>query len=70
MTDLIPTIDTNAAAPKSASQDGTSASQHPLTEQIAADKYTKSAAALQNRPLGIRYVGVRGPAASDIYRDC
>ena len=66
MPDLIPAINTNATAPQHAAQDGTSAAQQPLSQQIAADQYIKSAGALQNRPLGIRYVKAAAPAASDM----
>ena len=63
MADLIPTIGGAAANPRSAAADGTQAMSHSLPDLIAADRYTKSAAA---GPLG----GIRFSqfvASDDIY---
>jgi hypothetical protein len=62
-TDLLPSIATNAAAPKSASGDSGSMSQHSLPDQIAADRYQKAAAA---PGLGIRLLKIRRPGAVDL----
>ena len=52
------TLDTqirdNAAGPKKATGDSGSVEQHPLTEQIAADRYLASKKAARSRGLGIR----------------
>lgn len=39
--DLVDQIEANAKGPSSASVDGQSASQHPLKDQIAADRYVR-----------------------------
>ena len=46
----------NAAAPKKASNDSTSMEQHPLPDQIAADKYLESKRASRGKGLGIKLV--------------
>jgi len=66
MSDLLPTIQSVATGPRSASVDGASGAAMPLRDLIEADAYAKSAAALQNRSLGIRYVKLRAPGSSDI----
>jgi len=38
----------NAAAPKTVTSDGTTVTQHDLSDQIAADKYRRKAAALSS----------------------
>ena len=38
----------NAAAPKSVTSDGTTVTQHDLSDQIAADKYRRKASALSS----------------------
>ena len=52
--DLDNTIRDNAAGPKRATGDSGSVEQHPLTEQIAADRYLASKKATQSKRLGIR----------------
>lgn len=52
-TDLSQTIRDNAAAPAEVTVDGRSAKQHPLPEQIAADKYLASKQATRKKGLGI-----------------
>ncbi len=50
-------IEENAVGPKSASGDTGSVTQHPLPDQIEADKYTKAKNATRaGNGLGIRYV--------------
>lgn len=63
-TDLSTAIATNAAGPAKAAGDSGSMEQHPLPDQIAADRYlaAKNAA---TRGLGIRHVKLVPPGASD-----
>ncbi|NLX57704.1 MAG: hypothetical protein GXY74_01290 [Phycisphaerae bacterium] len=49
-------ISENAAGPKSASGDAGSMEQHPLPDQIAADKYLESKRASRGKGLGIKLV--------------
>jgi hypothetical protein len=44
----------NAAGPKKATGDSGSVEQHPLADQIAADRYLASKQAARSRGLGIR----------------
>ena len=44
----------NAAGPKKATGDSGSVEQHPLNDQIAADRYLASKKAARSRGLGIR----------------
>ena len=48
------TIRDNAAGPKKATGDSGSVEQHPLNDQIAADRYLASKKAAQSKGLGIR----------------
>lgn len=52
--ELDDTIQQNAAAPKKASNDSTSMEQHPLPDQIAADKYLESKKASRAKGLGVK----------------
>ena len=61
--DLTETIRENAAAPAEATVDGRSAKQHPLPDQIEADRYLASKQAAR-RKLGIRMAKVIPPGAS------
>ena len=47
-------IQQNAAGPKKASSDSVSVEQHPLGDQIAADKYLESKKATRAKGLGIK----------------
>jgi len=47
-------IQQNAAGPKKASGDSGSIEQHPLADQIAADKYLESKKASRAKGLGIK----------------
>jgi len=58
------TIRDNAAGPKRATGDSGSVEQHPLTEQIAADRYLASKKATQSKRLGIR-ISKLVPSGSD-----
>jgi hypothetical protein len=50
------TILQNAQNPSKASGDGVSVEQHPLTDQIAADKYLASKQAVRTKGLGIKLI--------------
>lgn len=52
--DLRETIANNAAGPAEARSDNSSAKQHSLADQIAADKYLKSQQAAASGGLGIK----------------
>ncbi len=45
----------NASNPAKVSSDGLSVEQHPLADQIAADKYLASKNAMRKKGLGIRF---------------
>ena len=51
--DLADTIHTNAQSPAKASGDSGSMEQHPLPDQIAADRYLESKKAARGKGLGI-----------------
>jgi len=53
-TDLDNTIEENATGPKKASGDSGSVEQHPLKDQIEADKYLAAKKAAQAKGLGIK----------------
>lgn len=61
--DLTNAIKQNATAPAEASVDGQSVKQHPLRDQIAADRHVSSRNAAKKR-LGIRMTRVIPPGAS------
>ena len=52
---LADTIARRAAQPASATQDGTTMTQHSLSEQIAADRYLSSKSAARRRGTGLRF---------------
>ena len=52
--DLADTIEENAAGPKKASGDSGSVEQHPLKDQIEADKYLAAKKAVRSKGLGIK----------------
>jgi hypothetical protein len=52
--DLQHTIRDNAAGPRKASGDSGSVEQHPVEDQIAADKYLESKKASRSKGLGIK----------------
>jgi len=55
MTDTLDnSIQTNAQGPAKASGDAGSMEQHPLSEQIAADKYLQSKKASRAKGLGLK----------------
>ena len=57
------TIKTNAEGPKRASGDSGSVEQHPLKDQIAADRYLASKAAMKGKGLGIKFTKTVPPGA-------
>lgn len=62
--DLVKQIEENATKPASASQDGRSASQHSLSDQIAAAKFVGTQKAQQNGGLGIRITRLKPPGGA------
>jgi hypothetical protein len=60
MADLTTNISTNAQGPSRAAGDRGSMEQHPLPDQIAADKYLKANAAAAANPMaGVRHFKIR-----------
>jgi hypothetical protein len=55
----------NAAGPASASGDSGSVSQHSLRDQIEADRYLSSRAAMSRRHRGLRISRIVPPGAGD-----
>ena len=62
--DLDSKIRESASGPKRASGDSGSVEQHPLKDQIAADKHLASKQAAASKGLGIRRVKLSPPGAS------
>ena len=58
------TIHDNAAGPAEASVDGQSVKQHPLKDQIDADRYLASKRATGGRGLGIKTTKLVPPGAA------
>ncbi len=52
--DLSQAIETNAEGPKKASGDSGAVEQHPIADQITADKYLESKKAARNPGLSIK----------------
>ena len=52
--DLDNAIEENATGPKRATGDSGSVEQHPLEDQIAADKYLAAKKAVRSKGLGIK----------------
>ena len=59
--DLASAIRENAEGPRSASGDSGSMQQHPLPDQIAADKYLASKGAMARKGLGLTRVKIVPP---------
>ena len=57
-------IKDNAAGPKKASGDSGSMEQHGLPDQIAADKYLASKAAMTKRNFGLRRAKIVPPGTA------
>ncbi len=62
---LTDAIRENASGPASASGDSVSVSQHSLKDQIEADRYLASRAAVSRRHRGLRFSRVVPPGAGD-----
>ncbi|MCG3180946.1 MAG: hypothetical protein BIFFINMI_03312 [Phycisphaerae bacterium] len=56
-------IKENAAGPAKASGDSGSMEQHPLPDQIAADKYLANKKAMASQTLGLRRAKIVPPGA-------
>lgn len=61
--DLEQPIRDNAAGPAKASGDSGSMEQHPLPDQIAADRYLASKQAAKSKRLGLRFTKLVPPGA-------
>jgi hypothetical protein len=51
-TDIETQIDSSATSPKTVTIDGTTTTEHPLPEQIAADRYRRANRAMSNAGCG------------------
>ena len=58
------TIADNAAGPKKATGDSGSMEQHPLADQIEADRYLASKQAMRSKAKGIRLTKLVPPGAA------
>lgn len=54
----------NAAGPSKVAGDAGTVEQHPLTEQIAADRYLRSKEAARSKGLGVRITKIVPPGAN------
>lgn len=62
--DLTDAIRENASGPKKAAGDSGSMEQHPLSDQIEADRYLRSSQATKKgKGLGLRFVKLIPPGA-------
>jgi hypothetical protein len=61
MADLATAIETNASGPKKAAGDSGSVEQHPLPEQIEADKYLSGKTAADANHRGLRFTKLVPP---------
>ena len=62
--ELDATIEENAKGPAKATGDSGSMEQHPLPDQIAADRYLQSKKAAQSKGLGIALRKLSPPGAA------
>lgn len=53
--ELDDTIEENAKGPAKATGDSGSVEQHPIPDQIAADRYLQSKKAARNKGLGVKF---------------
>jgi hypothetical protein len=53
----------NAAGPRQVSADGVSVEQHPLADQIAADRYLAGKKAMSSPTFGLRVAKIVPPGA-------
>lgn len=63
--DLTDAIEANALAPKKVQEGDTTVEQHPLQDQIAADRYIRSRNAVLNGGLGIYHKRLVPPGTAD-----
>jgi len=61
--DLTGQIQTTAANPSQAAQDGLSASAQPIPDLIAADKYLKASESNGKPPFGVVFAKIVSPGA-------
>jgi len=61
MADLQQTISNNATKPQTVSVDGMTATQHPLPDQIAADRYLQGAEARRKKWKGLLFQKIAFP---------
>ena len=61
--DLEQSIQENAQQPARATGDSGSVEQHPLPDQIAADRYLASKQAVRSKRLGLRFTKIVPPGA-------
>jgi len=61
--DLEQSIQENAQQPAKATGDSGSVEQHPLPDQIAADRYLASKQAVRSKRLGLRFTKIIPPGA-------
>ena len=61
--DLEQSIQENAQQPAKATGDSGSVEQHPLPDQIAADRYLASKRAVRSKRLGLRFTKIVPPGA-------
>lgn len=64
MADLTETIKTNAEGPKKAAGDGIVVEQHPLPDQIAADRHQSAKAAAKRGGFPVRRIQVKAPGSA------
>ena len=62
--DLTQSIQDNAQQPAKASGDAGSVEQHPLPDQIAADRYLQAKRAVRSKRLGLRFTKIVPPGAN------
>jgi hypothetical protein len=62
---LADNIRENAAGPKKAQGDGISVEQHPIADQIAAEKFLQSQQAVTTRTRGLRFGRFAPPGAGE-----
>ncbi len=63
MSELSDAIDTNARGPRRVQQDGTSVEQHPIGDQIAADRYARSLDEAATPRRGLRFSKMNAPGS-------
>lgn len=66
MSDVSDQLEENAQAPKSTTVDGNTVVEHPLKDQVEADRYLKGETGARQRNFGLRYGRFRsqGPSSA------